>query len=153
MKHLLLGLWLALSGPTSVRVIDGDTFEMSGRIVRLEGIDAPELDQPCNTSQGLPWPCGRVARVALRLAIGNAEPACFLIGHDRWGRSLGRCTVHGDNLNSLLVRQGWAFAFVRYSRDYLAAETLARLSRRGIFSGGVSPPWVWRKRQATETKP
>jgi endonuclease YncB( thermonuclease family) len=35
----------ALTG--SVRVIDGDTIEIAGRHVRLEGIDAPETAQTC----------------------------------------------------------------------------------------------------------
>jgi endonuclease YncB( thermonuclease family) len=33
-------------------VIDGDTINISGTHIRLEGIDAPELDQPCTDSKG-----------------------------------------------------------------------------------------------------
>ena len=33
-------------------VIDGDTIEISGTRIRLEGIDAPELDQPAPIRRG-----------------------------------------------------------------------------------------------------
>jgi endonuclease YncB( thermonuclease family) len=35
---------VSLTGPA--KVIDGDTMVVAGQLVRLHGIDAPELDQP-----------------------------------------------------------------------------------------------------------
>jgi endonuclease YncB( thermonuclease family) len=43
-----------------VRVIDGDTVEIDGRLVQLYGIDAPELGQLCDRDGEL-WECGREA--------------------------------------------------------------------------------------------
>jgi hypothetical protein len=39
-------------------VIDGDTIEISGTRIRLEGIDAPESNQTCTDPKGKTWPCG-----------------------------------------------------------------------------------------------
>ena len=49
----------ALTG--RARVIDGDTIELSGRHVRLEGIDAPEIAQTCGRWLIGTWPCGTAA--------------------------------------------------------------------------------------------
>src|SRR5215213_9963631 len=43
------------------RVVDGDTIEIGGHRIRLEGIDAPETEQTCSDGKGLPWSCGRIA--------------------------------------------------------------------------------------------
>lgn len=34
------------------RIVDGDTVEISGTKIRLEGIDAPETDQLCLDAKG-----------------------------------------------------------------------------------------------------
>ncbi len=36
-----------------VRVVDGDTLEMNGKVFRLNGIDAPEHGEKCGK-----WDCG-----------------------------------------------------------------------------------------------
>jgi endonuclease YncB( thermonuclease family) len=46
-----------------------------------------------------------------------------------------------------MVRDGWAMAFVRYSRDYVVEEKEARDARRGLWIGTFSPPWEWRTAQ------
>src|SRR5260370_34848501 len=54
--------WNASPPPTIVGkawVIDGDTINISGTHIRLEGIDAPELDQPCTDSKGKTWSGGK----------------------------------------------------------------------------------------------
>jgi endonuclease YncB( thermonuclease family) len=46
-------------------VIDGESIEMDGARVRLYGIDAPEMRQPCRTSTGAAYGCEK-ARFALQ---------------------------------------------------------------------------------------
>ena len=42
-----------------VRVIDGDTIKLEGKLVRLSGIDAPEKSQICLNEIKKTYPYGR----------------------------------------------------------------------------------------------
>jgi len=51
---------------------DGDSLRLDGKRIRIEGIDAPELDQSCERD-GETWDCGRQARERLRALIQAEE--------------------------------------------------------------------------------
>ena len=126
------------------RVVDGDTLDVAGVRVRLHGIDAPESAQRCRTS-GRYWPCGRQAARALAARIGGRPVACEERDRDVYGRVVAVCTVAGLDLNEWMVAKGWAFAYRRYSGDYVGAESRARAARLGIWRGAVVAPWEWRR--------
>lgn len=126
-----------LSG--SAIVIDGDTLEITGKRVRLFGIDAPESTQTCDR-QGELWACGKASADQLRGLIGNSELACSGNEVDAYGRLLAVCMIAGVNLNQTLVAQGWATAFRRYSDDYVADETRARAGKLGLWSSSFMAP-------------
>ena len=132
----------ALSG--LARVVDGDTLDVERVRVRLHGIDAPESAQRCRASGRL-WPCGQEATRALARRIGGRPVACEERDRDRYGRVVAVCTVAGRDLNRWMVAEGWAFAYRRYSRAYVAAESRARAARRGIWRGEAVAPWDWRR--------
>ena len=54
---MLIGVDTAAAA--TVRVVDGDTIELSGITYRLHGIDAPEAGQKCAKASGGKWPAGR----------------------------------------------------------------------------------------------
>lgn len=126
-----------VAGPA--RVIDGDTIEVAGERIRLFGIDAPELAQTC-TRDGAEWDCGRWARDRLRALLRGARTVCEGRGRDRYGRLVATCRADGQDLADRLVREGAAFAFQRYSADYVEAEKEALVAGRGIWAGEAEPP-------------
>jgi endonuclease YncB( thermonuclease family) len=128
------------------RIVDGDTLEIGTTKIRLASIDAPESDQLCLDANRKPWTCGIEARDHLTAHIGNRQIDCTPTGLDTYGRTLARCTVVGENLNAWMVQQGWALAFVRYSKEYVADEEAARAAARGLWSGAFIAPWDWRHR-------
>jgi endonuclease YncB( thermonuclease family) len=132
----------ALVGVASV--IDGDTIEIHGRRVRLHGIDAPESRQECRRPNGTKWRCGQQAALALDKHIGRSSIRCQPRGRDRYRRIIAVCFRGDEDLNRWMVANGWAVAYRRFSRDYVAAEQGARRAKVGIWSGTFVMPWDWR---------
>jgi endonuclease YncB( thermonuclease family) len=126
-------------------VIDADTIEIRGQRIRLHGIDAPEKGQPCFDAQNQAYRCGQMAAMALDEFIGQSPVSCRERDVDRYGRTVASCQVRGKDIELWLVRNGHAFAYRRYSSDYIGAEQEAKNNRRGIWAGHTRPPWEWRK--------
>ena len=127
------------------RVIDGDSLVVNGVEVRLHGIDAPELRQRCKTAGGAPYPCGRRAKAYLARLTRGKTVRCRRVTTDRYGRMVAICEADGADIGRQMVRAGWAVAYVRYSRAYVADERAARQARAGMHAGRFVPPAVWRK--------
>lgn len=127
----------------TANIVDGDTIKIAGIPVRLEGIDAPEQLQKC-TRDTEQIACGRLATKALVQMINNDPVTCILLGKDSYGRMLGECSTKDKNLNALMVRSGWALAFVKYSDRYTHAENTARSTRAGMWQWSFDKPWDWR---------
>jgi endonuclease YncB( thermonuclease family) len=70
-------------------VLDGDSLELGGERIRLEGIDAPEFDQTCK-SEGKTIPCGQEARRRLRQLTGSDRLSCKGWQRDKYDRLLAR---------------------------------------------------------------
>jgi hypothetical protein len=75
-------------------------------------------------------------------------------GLDKYGRRLSVCLVDGKDVNAAMVRQGLAWAFVRYSQLYVKEEALARAEGIGIWQGEATPAWDYRAQRwaASETQ-
>jgi endonuclease YncB( thermonuclease family) len=115
-----------LAGPA--KVIDGDTIVVAGELVRLHGIDAPELDQTF-WWRGQHILCGTMALAALEALTAGVKLRCEVIERDRHGRLVAKVfSPSGVDIGHRLVSAGWALAYRRYSKDYVAAENEARMS-------------------------
>ncbi|MBM3603547.1 MAG: thermonuclease family protein [Alphaproteobacteria bacterium] len=131
----------------AVRVVDGDTLDLSGTRVRLYGIDAPEGGQTCRRGRQ-DWACGAEATHALKAEIGSRDVTCEEQDIDRYGRVVGICHAGSRDLNAWMVRSGWAVAYRQYGGDlYDAEERVARLAQRGLWSSDFVMPWDWRRGQ------
>jgi endonuclease YncB( thermonuclease family) len=134
-------------------VIDGDTIAIGATHVRLEGIDAPEASQSCARRSMGTWSCGAAATKALAGLIGDRRVDCEARGHDKYDRVLGVCFVDGRDINAEMVREGLAWAFVKYSTTYVEVEAEARTLKTGIWQAETEPAWVYREKrwQSAET--
>lgn len=134
---------------TGAIVRDGGTIEVSGLTYRLDGIDAPDVDQMCIDDHADPWACGAEARDHLSSLIGNRQVRCddLGIGTTYRKRHIGICTIEGESasLNQLLVAQGFALNFEPYARArFREAEAAAKDDRRGLWKGCFAAPQDFR---------
>jgi endonuclease YncB( thermonuclease family) len=129
--------------------VDGDTISVmhDGRAerVRLEGIDCPEDGHPF----------GKAAKQATSGLVFGHEVRVHAVGHDRYGRTIGRVYVGDIDVNLQVVRLGLAWHFKRYSSEEALAhaESDARTARRGLWSDPHAlPPWEWRRTRGVPEK-
>ena len=144
---LVLGLlWCNTSFADSLRVVDGDTIVLNGEKIRFSGIDTPELKQTCMNGDEKVF-CGKSAKMLLIKKIGNQIPECISEGKDVYKRTLAECFINGESLSVFLVRSGYAFDFVRYSKKkYSEDQEYAKTNKLGLWSMKFEYPWDWRKK-------
>src|SRR5690242_14287464 len=108
---LLLASPSLAAGPV---VRDGHTIQLGDVTYRLDGIDAPELDQTCIDDHADPWSCGIDARDQLAKLIKGRPVRCDDLGPDKTTskRHIGICSAEGEttSLNQQLVKLGFAIS-------------------------------------------
>lgn len=98
----------------TVTVHDGDTLRCNGEKVRIANIDAPELpDSPkCHDRRvSYAWcdyKAGYASRDALATFLQRGPVKVERTGTDRYGRTLARVSVNGEDAGSYLVGLGLA---------------------------------------------
>ena len=127
-----------------IKITDGDTIKINGEKIRFSGIDTPELKQNC-IKEGESDPCGITAKQILIDKIGNNKVICISEGKDQYKRTLAECFVNDESLSSYLVRSGYAFAYRRYSKKFIADEDYARINKIGIWAMKFEYPWDYRR--------
>ncbi|MBA9076230.1 thermonuclease family protein [Rufibacter quisquiliarum] len=130
------------NGYKVIAIKDGDTIELlkDGKPlrVRLYGVDAPEKNQDFGTKSRM---------YTSEMAFGKYVQ---LVEHnlDRYGRTVGEIILpDGRNLNEELVRNGFAWHYVAYSKSKQLAqlEAEARADKRGLWAGpSPQAPWEFR---------
>ncbi|MCW5747015.1 MAG: thermonuclease family protein [Alphaproteobacteria bacterium] len=132
--------------------LDEDSIALQGKRVRLWGIDAPGLDQPCKRA-GKSWACGRDAARALANLVTGKTVRCRVIVEDKLRRLIvGDCTLGGESLSRWMVRNGWAVMNGRQTQVYAKEEAEAKEARRGIWASEFDMPWDWRIQQRLKGK-
>ena len=155
MSRVLILLLTLISAPIfaapngTVRVIDADTIDVGGTRVRLFGIDAPEMGQPCR-ADGREWDCGAWTRDAVRNRFEGTYASCDQRDIDRYARVVAQCTVDGQDMGQLIVYSGLAWAFRRYSETYDLDEKAAAIAGRGLWAVDVQMPSDYRATQVAD---
>jgi len=159
-----LATWVigaGLNAPTTERplsitlapddVIEGDVILIKQRGVRipyrLEGIDAPEIDQVCWLGQTL-RDCGQEAREQLQRIVATAGTLnCQLTDAGPRERALASCVSLGRNpinLSTQMLEDGYALG------EGNAPDPEAKLAGRGLLARCALAPSEWREMDARE---
>ena len=122
-----------------VKVIDGDTLiiecEKNRRTVNIEGIDAPELDQP--------W--GKEVRSFVRDMVRGEDVEVEVIEGDG-DAVVARVTVNGVDLSEMLASRGLAWVPEGSTdADLVVMSNKAKELPCGLFMDAqAQPPWEFR---------
>ena len=136
------------------KIIDGDTIKINLKKIRLHGIDAPEKNQICKKNYFSllfikymkNYKCGIFSKENLAKKIENNFIKCETEKKkDKYNRYLGTCFLNKINLNSWMVKNGYAIAYRKYSKKYILDEEYARKEKLGIWNGKFTYPAKWRK--------
>lgn len=111
--------------------------------VRMEQIDAPELEQAHGT---------RSRDYLRKLCRVGATATIHTRGRDQYGRLLGNVYCDGKSVNEEMVASGSAWIYDRHveDRSLYRLQDKARAAKRGLWSGrNPQAPWRWRYEQRT----
>jgi endonuclease YncB( thermonuclease family) len=136
--YTLTGKVVALTDGDALTILDGAGTQHK---IRLAGIDAPELAQTFGTK----------ARDGLAEKVRGKIVRVDVIDIDRSKQEVGRMYLGGRFINMELVRDGFAWRFVRFDLpgEFKAAEADARAHKRGLWSDPHPlPPWQFRRQNA-----
>jgi len=136
---------------TVTSVYDGDTITLhtdSGtKKIRLAGIDAPEIKQLF----------GVESRDALRQDVFSQSVTVDTTKLDKYGRSVGKVWLEGEDINLKQVSRGLAWVYTDYIKElsaedqelYWSAEKAANDDHIGLWQD-VQPVAPWKYRRQTK---
>ena len=80
--------------------------------------------------------------------IDNQIVKCFIEkNNDRYNRILAECFVNNESLSVYMVKNGYAFDYVKYSKKkYQEYENFAKKNKLGLWKTEFEYPWLWRKK-------
>lgn len=125
-----------------VRVIDGDTIELSNKkVIRFIGVDTPEKNHPTRKVECF----ATAASNKTAELLTNQEVEIKLDGSqaekDKYGRTLAYVYRKSDNLfiNKELIAQGYAYEFTfntpyQFQSDFKEAQKNAEQNDLGLWS-------------------
>lgn len=100
---------------TVTHVRDGDTIEVGKIPIRLNGVSAPELDEPL----------GQQSKQFMRNFVLGKAVRCELNGEKTYDRLVGTCYLDGKDIGVSVIEAGLAVDCPRYSAGrYINIETV-----------------------------
>ncbi|MDO9416318.1 thermonuclease family protein [Pararhizobium sp.] len=95
-------------------------------LVELDGLSGPTLNRTCAGPDGKTWPCGMMARTALRNFIRGRALTCTVPGADFTGTVTASCELGGKDVALWLAENGWAEPAPGSTLNKLAEEAKAK---------------------------
>ena len=128
-----------------VSIADGDTItvldaDKKQHKVRLNGIDAPEKKQAF----------GAKSKARLGELVAGKDVMVEWKEKDTYGRTLGKVTQNGVDVNLQMVKEGLAWHYRKYSKsaELSRAEAEAKAGKKGLWADqNPVPPWDFRKHE------
>ena len=100
---------------TVTHIRDGDTIEVSEIPLRLNGVSAPELNEPL----------GERSKIFMRDLVLGQQVRCELNGEKTYDRFVGTCYLGGKDIGILVIEAGLALDCPRYSGGRYAVSEIA----------------------------
>ena len=134
---------------SSVTVQDGDTFSAGGQVIRVLGLDTPEIAHP-NLGWRKGQPFGEEARERAEELLEGAQVIEYLPAEkDRYGRLLAQVFLDGELLAVIMIGEhlGWETVSTYGDNGFpdLAALVVAAADRAG--EPPFMEPYKWRQLQ------
>jgi endonuclease YncB( thermonuclease family) len=124
-------------------VHDGDTLMVNGQSIRLDGIDAPELDQAYG-----PSPRAHLATMVLGQSVTITYAKTDL--YDRVVGTVFKPDCTQVNLEQVKSGAAWYYEAYKCEIDihqrtaFAVAQSSARAARLGLWAAPAEAPWVFR---------
>lgn len=140
-SETIRGKVVAIADGDSITVLDAQWDQHK---IRLAGIDAPEKKQAF----------GQRAKEHISALLFSRSVAVEAEKKDRYGRTVGKVLVDGQDVNLAMVAAGFAWHYKQYASEqsatdrliYDQAERVSRQTRRGLWRDpDPTAPWDWRK--------
>lgn len=125
-----------------VKIADGDTITIltndNNQIrVRLFGIDAPETKQAFS----------KKSKEFLSGLIAGKDVLVKFSKKDRYGRILGIVYHNKTDINEQMVLNGYAWAYLYYSKEYEKQMKRAKQQKLGLWQDkNPTEPYIFRKK-------
>jgi endonuclease YncB( thermonuclease family) len=134
----LIGSTLELKSPPEAaepdwwasHVRDGDTLELGRTAIRLQGLAAPEWDEPLGTE----------ARELMIKLVKGRTLRCEVDGERTHDRCVGICYLEGQDITEVLVCRGLARDCPRFSGGHYAVAERQAAAHGGRIGRAYTPP-------------
>ena len=139
------GIYADLSGTGEI-LPEAGFIRVQGRVISLQGIQVIAFGALCKDKKG-EWACGKTAWEVFGEKLATAPTHCMIFVNLSWTEGApenASCWVNGENLNSWLVRQGWALGKKGSENHFHGQERLAKNEQAGLWRGGFIPPDEWK---------
>jgi endonuclease YncB( thermonuclease family) len=133
---------MTLSGVA--KVFDGHSFLVDNHPVRLNGVDAPGLEQVCTAAGGSSWRCGEASRTFLKRLIDGKRVTCLVDALAGSGAAVSCSTVGIPDVTVMVVDAGMAVVN-GHGRKYAEAQSAAQRKKAGLWVGRFTGPIEWRR--------